>query len=146
MLRCRHRAKLAELYHEYLKAKWSYQHEANSFDDTLGFPGEGCQRFSIVTWNVRSLTRERFDYYRSLGYDILAITELWRTQGKYQTRTKEFIASEPIIIQKGEKKGQKRFPKDVAAGVGIMLSASAWRRAPLSTRRWRSAVKGTASC
>ena len=45
--------------------KWPYQdelYEIFSFDDTLGFPGEGWKRFSVATWNVRSLTRERFDY------------------------------------------------------------------------------------
>ena len=76
----------------------------------------------MATWNVRSLTRERFDYCRSLGYDILAVTELWRTQSKYQTRTKEFIASEPKIVKQGENEGQERYPKDIEAGVDILLS------------------------
>ena len=33
--------------------------------------------------------------------DILVITELWRNQSKYQTRRKQFIVSEPILIKKG---------------------------------------------
>ena len=53
---------------------------------------------------------------------MLVITELWRTQNKHQKTSKEFIASESIIIKKGPRKGQKRFPNDRAAGVGIMLS------------------------
>ena len=38
----------------------------------------------ITTWNTRSLTRERFEYCRNLGYDVLGLTELWRGQNKYQ--------------------------------------------------------------
>ena len=73
-------------------------------------------------WNTRSLINERYDYCLSLKYDVLVITELWRTQNKHQKTSKEFIASESIIIKKGPRKGQKRFPNDRAAGVGIMLS------------------------
>ena len=92
------------------------------FDACLGFPGEGWKQFTAATWNTRSLTHERYEYCKSLGYDILAITELWRNQSKYQKRTKEFIVSEAMYIQKGPNKGKKRFPKDSAAGVGIILS------------------------
>lgn len=96
--------------------------ESFEYDQTLGFPGEGWSRFQMGTWNTRSLTRERFDYCKNLGYDVLAITELWRNQGKYQTKSKQFIVSEPIVVQSGYRKGQKRFPTDRAAGVGILLS------------------------
>ena len=93
------------------------------FDRTLGFPGEGWwKRFTVATWNTRSLTKERFEYAKSLGYDVLALTELWRNQSKYQTKRKNFIVSEPILIKKGPDKGKKRFPNDRAAGVGILLS------------------------
>ena len=92
------------------------------FDATLGFPGEGWKQFTAATWNTRSLTHERYEYYKSLGYDILAITEVCCNQCKYQTKTKEFIVSEAKIIQKGPKKGTKRYTKDSAAGVGIILS------------------------
>ena len=54
-----------------------------TFDSTLGYPGEGWARFSMATWNTRSLTFERLKYCESLGYDVLAITELWRNQNKY---------------------------------------------------------------
>ena len=47
------------------------------FDSTLGFPGEGWGTLKMATWNTRSLTYERFKYYENLGYDVLAITELW---------------------------------------------------------------------
>ena len=61
----------------------------------LGYPGEGWikrrrtthkrrkrkkewwSRFgnlSMTTWNTRSMTMERFDYCKRLGYDVLAVT------------------------------------------------------------------------
>ena len=79
-------------------------------------------------WNTRSLTCERFEYCKSLKYDILALTELWRNQAKYQNRSKQFIVSEPKIIKKGPRKGQPRFPDDRAAGVAIMFSAAAQKK------------------
>ena len=80
---------------------------------------------SVATWNTRSLTQERFSYCKNLGYDVLAITELWRSQGKYQNKSTAFIASEPILMQNGPRKGQPRFPEDRASGVGILLSKRA---------------------
>ena len=53
------------------------------FDATLGFPGEGPDKWSnkhdnlsMATWNTRSLSFERFNYCQGLGFDVLAITEL----------------------------------------------------------------------
>jgi len=92
------------------------------FDSTLGYPGEGWPKLSIATWNTRSLTFERFNFCNSLNYDILAITELWRHQERYETRSKKFIASKPKIIKQGERQGEIRYPEDRAAGVGILLS------------------------
>ena len=95
------------------------------YDQTLGYPGEGWSgwsRFQTATWNTRSLTKERFQYAKSLAYDILAITELWRHQGKYQSRGYEFIVSEPLLHKKGPHKGKPLYPNDRAAGVGILLS------------------------
>ena len=58
------------------------------FDANLGFPGEGSTStshepwssdeptLSMTTWNVRSLTFERFYFCKSLNYDVLALTEL----------------------------------------------------------------------
>ena len=92
------------------------------FDSTLGYPGEGWAKLSFATWNTRSLTYERFQYCNSLRYDILAITELWRNQAKYQTRSKKFIVSEPKIIPEGPKQGEIHYPDDRAAGVGLLLS------------------------
>ena len=88
------------------------------FDKTLGFPGEGWtgwSQFKVATWNTHSLTKERFKYAKSLGYDILALTELWRHQGKYQSRSNEFIASEPELHKKGPQKGKPIYPDDRAA-------------------------------
>ena len=93
-----------------------------AFDSTLGYPGEGWRPLSLATWNTRSLTFERFQYCMSLNYDVLAITELWRNQSKFQNKSTRFTASSPILISKGARKGQMRYPKDRAAGVGIILS------------------------
>ena len=65
---------------------------------------------------------ERFNYAKSLGYDVLALTELWRNQRKFQTGRKQFIVSKPKLVKTGPNKGKKRFPNDRAAGVGILLS------------------------
>ena len=56
------------------------------FDSTLGYPGEGWAELTVATWNTRSLTYERFQYCNSLNYDILAITELWHHQSRFQTK------------------------------------------------------------
>ena len=50
---------------------------------------------------------------------MLELIELWWTQNKFQTRDKAFIVGEPIIDKDTE---EMRFPKDIAAGVGIILS------------------------
>ena len=92
------------------------------FDSTLGYPGEGWEFLKMATWNTRSLTFERFKYCEQLGYDVLAITELWRKQNNYQTKCTRYTTSTPRIIQKGPNKGKPRFPSDKAAGVGILLS------------------------
>lgn len=75
------------------------------FDSTLGYPGEGWRKhhsrrqkrrrrrkswskdyahFTMATWNTRSMTRERFECCKSLGYDVLAVTEQWRTQNIHE--------------------------------------------------------------
>ena len=97
-------------------------------DATLGFPGEGWGRLRMATWNTRNLTFERHKYCESLGYDVLAITELWRKQGKYQTSNTKYTTSTPKLIQKGPRKGQMRFSDDKAAGVAIMLSSRAQKK------------------
>ena len=106
---------------------WTVAHR--SFNSTKGFPGEGWSKghpnFKIGTWNTRSLTRERFAYCKSLGYDVLVVTELWRTQEKFQTRDKAFIVGQAQIDKETE---QARFPKDKAAGVGILLSKAAQQK------------------
>ena len=99
-----------------------------TFDSTLGFPGEGWAQLSMATWNTRSLTFERFHYCKNLGYDILAITELWRNQHKYQTKSTRFTTSSPKLQTRGPDKGKPRFPNDKAAGVGILLSTRAQRK------------------
>ena len=99
-----------------------------TFDTTLGYPGEGWAQLSMATWNTRSLTYERFQYCTKLGYDVLAITELWRNQQKFQSKNTRFTASSPILITRGPNKGKMRFPDDRAAGVGILLSPRAQRK------------------
>ena len=56
---------------------------------------------------------------------MLVLTELWRNQSKHQRKDRSFTISEPILIKKGPRKGQKRFPDDRAAGVAILLSDTA---------------------
>ena len=83
------------------------------YDQTLGFPVEGWtgwSRFKVAAWNTHSLTKERFLHAKSLAYDILALTELWRHQGEYQTSSNEFIVSEPILHKKGSLKGKTQRP------------------------------------
>ena len=104
------------------------------YDVTIGFPGEGhrnnpdwSQKFanlSVATWNTRTLTPERFEYCQSLGYDILAVTELWRQAHSCLTGTTSFI---PSVAQKDEK-GDLIFPNDPASGVGILLSERAQQK------------------
>ena len=112
------------------------------FDSTLGYPGEGWRtqrsrrkkrrqkrkewskkfaNLTMATWNTRSMTSERFEYCKSLGYDILAVTELWRTQDKFTTRTNEFIVSATVRNAQGDLVNSN----DGAAGVGILLSKRA---------------------
>ena len=97
-----------------------------NFDQTKGFPGEGWSNrhsnFRIATWNTRSMSVERFDYCQSLSYDVLAVTELWRTGSKFQSNNKAFVVGEAKIDKETE---EVRFPKDRAAGVGILLSQAA---------------------
>ena len=92
------------------------------FDSTLGFPGEGWDVLRIATWNTRSLTFERFQYCIGLNYDILALTELWRKQARYQEKDGRFIISKPKLHNKGPHKGKPRFPSDKVVVVGILLS------------------------
>ena len=83
----------------------------------------------MTTWNTRSLTFERFRYCVNLGYDVvLAITELWRNQHKYQTKSTKFTTSSPKLQTESPDKGKIRFPTDRAAGVGILLSSAAQRK------------------
>ena len=83
-----------------------------SFDSTRGFPGEGWPKFQLATWNCRSLTFERFEYCKSLGFDVLVLTELWRKQSKFQTSTNEFIVGQARVHEKGPNKGKLLFPDD----------------------------------
>ena len=54
--------------------------DATLFDSTLGIPGEGWSKkfpnLKMTTLNTSSLTFERFQYYDSLNYNALALTEL----------------------------------------------------------------------
>ena len=85
------------------------------FDLTCGYPGEGPSNqtrsrkkrskqwsnenpnLSMATWNTRSLTRERFQYCSNLGYDVLALTELWRSAPRYADGTVRWTYGEARI-------------------------------------------------
>ena len=45
---------------------------------------------------------ERFACCNSLSYDVLAVTELWRTQSKFQTNNKVFVVGEAKIDKETE--------------------------------------------
>ena len=101
------------------------------FDCSCGYPGEGPRRWSskepqlkFATWNSRSMTQERFQYCKSLNYDVLAITELWRSAEKFASGTCQWTYSIAGINEKGKSK----FPEDRAAGVGILLSTRAMHK------------------
>ena len=99
------------------------------FDSTLGYPGEGptprkwfamiAAYLTIVTWNTRSLSDVRFKYCAKLGYDILALTELWDNAHRYADGTVRWTYSQKEI---DPKINEPVFPNDPAAGVGILLS------------------------
>ena len=70
------------------------QQETFTFDVNFVYPGEGSNgakvnwsarepALSMTTWNVKSLTFERFFYCQSLKYDVFVIRELWRTTHKF---------------------------------------------------------------
>ena len=88
-------------------------------------------QLTIATWNARSLTEERFTYCRELGYDILAITELWRTAEKFTNGTREWTHSKAKL----KEDGSAQFPKDKAAGVGILLSKRAEQKVRKRSRK-----------
>ena len=114
-------------------------------DSTLGFPGEGwkaarqrrrnrcgsdnrwskeIQNLTMVTWNTRSLTEERYDCCKRLGHDVLGVTELWRRQEKFTDFTNEFTVS----VTNKDKDGNLINENDSAAGVGILLSERAQKK------------------
>ena len=106
----------------------------NIFDPTSGFPGEGPanswsatypSNLTMATWNTRSLTKERFEYCQNLGYDILAITELWKTDKKFANGSVSFTHSKSGI---NPATGDPMFPNDPATGVGILLSDRATQK------------------
>ena len=78
----------------------------------------------MATWNTRSMTVERYEYCKNLGYDVLAVTELWRKQDKFTNRTNEFTVSATVK----DKHGNLRNDQDPAAGVGIILSPRAQQK------------------
>ena len=57
----------------------SYRLSIVGFDATIGFPGEGPKAwsksfekpFTMATWNTHSLSRERLNYCKNLGFDII---------------------------------------------------------------------------
>ena len=75
----------------------------------------------MITWNTRSMTVERLDYCRSLGHDVLVVTESWRQQENFTNNTNEFTTSS----MNRDKDGNLINDEDPAAGVGILLSPRA---------------------
>ena len=93
------------------------------YDRTCGFPGEGPanpwsaaypSNLTMATWNTHSLTKERFDYCQNLGYDVLAINELWKTDQKFVDGSVRFTHSKNAI---NPTTGNPMFPNDPATGV-----------------------------
>ena len=70
------------------------------------------------------MTIERFDYCKRMGYDVLPVTELWRTQEKFTSRSYEFTTSATVT----DKNGNLANDRDPAAGVGILLSPERSRK------------------
>ena len=70
----------------------------------------------IAFWNPWSYSNERHEYCKSLGYDIIGLTELHNNQAKPQFEGKRWICSE-LAEEVNDKS------TDPAAGVVIMLSA-----------------------
>ena len=78
------------------------------------------RNLKIATWNCFSLSKERKSYCESLGYDILALTELRNKQQMFE-HCKNWIPSATAPNYKaGPKQGQS---SDPAAGVAILLSS-----------------------
>ena len=72
------------------------------------------------------MTIERFDYCKRMDYyDVLTVSELWRTQEKFTSRSYEFVTSATV---KKDKHGNLVIENDPAAGVGILLSARAQQK------------------
>ena len=101
----------------------------HDFDNNMGYHGEGPDIWSnkhdnltMATWNTRSLSFERFLYCQNLGFDILAVTELWRSARKFTNDTVSFTCSKPRL---NAITGDPVYPDDRAAGVGILLSERA---------------------
>ena len=98
------------------------------YDQTYDFQGDGpgvwSNKFAqliMTTWNTRSLSNDRFSFCKNLGFDVLAITELWRSANNYTDGSVSFIPSKPVK----KPDGNVMFPDDPASGVGIFLSETA---------------------
>ena len=64
------------------------------------------------------MTQERFQYCKSLGYDVLTLTDLWRSAPKFADDTCRWTFGSVIK----DHNGNVRFPNDKTSGVGILLS------------------------
>ena len=111
--------------------RWKKEAAKSLFDKTCGYPGEGPRIWSkmepqlrMATWNSRSLTQERFQYCKNLQFDVLALTELWRSAEKFADVTCQWTFS----AAEKDASGNPKFPEDRAAGVGILLSERATRK------------------
>ena len=70
----------------------------------------------IGVWNCWSLSNERYDYWKELQYDILALTELHDAQAKTQYQGRRWVSSAPSTE---DEEGKNSNP---AADVAILLS------------------------
>ena len=71
-------------------------------------------------WNCWSLSNERYAYCKSLGYDVLALTELHNKQTNKNFNSELWVPSAQGAIENGKQ-------QDSAAGVAILLSKRMWR-------------------
>ena len=69
------------------------------------------ESLTVATWNPCGMSEERYDYIRSMGYDVVGLSELHGQHTKWESST--FICGGAVL------------DSDPAAGVAIMLSQRA---------------------
>ena len=72
-------------------------------------------QIQIGVWNCWAISNERYQYCKSLNYDILGLTELHNGQTKKHFQDRRWVCSAQAPTQDGKS-------IDPAAGVAILLS------------------------